>query len=743
MIDPGSEKVSFFAQLRRRGVLRVAASYGAIAWLLVQIAGTLAEPFDLPRWVMRGLVFAAVAGFPVAVALAWFLEFTPQGVAVDREAPGVSRPVTGGLRRYADVAIIGVLLLVVGYLLARQPDVIGLGERATVAVLPFESIGRTTDGAVLATGIAESVLHQLANLQQLDVISRTSSFAFRERAQDAREIGRTLKATYLLEGSVQSDRARLRITTQLIDARTGADVWSMRFDRRPVDIFAVQDEIALQVTRALELTLDEDALKRMRGQGTENLDAYLAYVQARSLLDSDRVVDVQQAIEQLDRATEIDPRFAAAYVAQAEAGLFVAEYDLTEDRQTRFENALVEGRELIERALELDSDDGEAYIVRASMTAYEDLAAAEADYRRGLELSPNAAKGYYGLAVVLYETVSRRDEALAMLDRARKLDPLQPAYDVTRSVFMSYERGDVRGANDLLADVLRRHPDYRPALARMTELRAFCTGQTADAIEYGERALALDPMGEEVRRALLRAYLAVGDVTAAEDVADSAAHESTVRRIPLALYKRDWLRAGEAAYEALARQTVSPVEGVLAVAAIRLHARESRDLERARLALEAMSDVRWEAGRPVLPERPGLREAAIGLADVLIEMGRVDEGRLLLQAIVGHLRRELGEQGRSEFWYRSTYPVALVLLGEREEALAMLQRAIESRQALGEGWYFFEIEPVYDGLRRDPQFEALREAVQRNTEEQRGELELRRADGRVPVRGALNGSGHE
>jgi TolB-like protein/Tfp pilus assembly protein PilF len=736
MTEPGPGKVSFFAQLRGRGVLRVAASYGAIAWLLIQIAGTVAEPLDLPRWALRGLIFAAVLGFPVAIGLAWFLELTPQGVAVDRQLPGDRRPVTGGLRRYADVAIIGLLLLVVGYLLARQPDVIGLNERRTVAVLPFENIGRSPDGPVLATGIAESVLHQLANLEQLDVISRTSSFAFRGSDQDARDIGRQLKATYLLEGSVQSDRTRLRITTQLIDVRTGADVWSMRFDRSPSDIFAVQDEIALQVARALEITLDKDSLERMQGQGTESLDAYLAYVQARTLLAADRVADMQQAIEQLERAVEIDPEFDSAYVGLAEAGLFMAEYDVTEDRQTRFENALEQGRTLVERALSINPDNGEAYLVRASIDAYEDLATAEADYRRGLELSPNSAKGYHGLAVVLYETPSRRDEALAMLDRARKLDPLQPAYDVTRAVFLLYERADVRGANDLLADVLRRHPDYQPALARMTEVRGFCMGRPAESIEYAERALSLDPLAEDVRRGLLRGYLDVGDVAAAEDVVSSAPHESTVRRIPILARQRDWVQAGEAAYEAFARQTFSPKDIVFGVAAIRMHARTTHDFERARVALELMSGVQWDASDgPRLPDRPGLREEAIGLADVLIAMGRDGEGRRLLAVILERMRREI-DAGRPEFWYRKSHPVAFALNDDPEAALAMLQRAASSRYSMSDWWLVYELEPAYATLRQDPRFAAMLEAARANSVEQRRELERRRKDGRVPVRGA-------
>ena len=276
------------------------------------------------------------------------------------------------------------------------------------------------------------MLHQLANLAQLEVISRTSSFAFRERSEDAREIGKQLGARYLLEGSVQSDRTRMRVTTQLIDAKTGSDVWSMRFDRPPGDVFAVQDEIAMQVARALELSLDANATDRLTGQGTSNLDAYLAYLQGRSLLANDRVVDMREAIAQFERSIDLDPRFAAAYVSLAEAELFVAEYDVTDDRTERFDRALVHGRELVDKALKLDPENGDAYLQRAHLTAFDDLQAAAADYRRGLELSPNSARGYAGLAAVLYEDPQRRDEALELLDKARKLDPLEAGYDVRR-----------------------------------------------------------------------------------------------------------------------------------------------------------------------------------------------------------------------------------------------------------------------------------------------------------------------
>ncbi len=736
MTEPTAERPTLIGELRRRGVLRVAASYGAIAWLLIQIGGEVADPLELPRWVQRALIFTALAGFPVAVGLAWFLEFTPRGVAVDREPPGAARPTVAGPRRYADVIVIGLLLVVVGYLVARQPEIIGLREKATVAVLPFQNLSNSPDDEVLAMGIAEAVLHQLANLQQLDVIARTSSFAFRGKSDDAREIGRQLRAGYLLEGSVQSDRTRLRITTQLIDARTGAEVWSMRFDRQPRDLFAVQDEIAVQVTQALELTLDADATERMKGQGTENLEAYLEYLQGRSLSQGDRVTDVMQAIGHFEQSIAKDPQFARGYVALARAELFVAEYDVTEDRQARFNSAEEHARALIERALAADPDSGEAYLARASLEAYSDLAAAEADYRRGLELSPNSAEGYAGLATVLYETPARRDESLELLDRARKLDPLQPAYDVQRAVFLVYERSDVRGANDLLADVLRRNPDYLPAMTRLCELSGYLMGEAAAGVEYGERALALEPRAEATLRTLIRLYLDTDDREAAERLADASDGDRSPRWLLIFVYDRDWRRAGEAAYESMARGTLFTQDEQLATIAIRMHARTTGDYARARTTLEDMSGLEWDAaGQPSMPKRAsGIRDAAIGVADLLLAEGESAKARKLLDLILDRMHQEVDVEGRSEYWYQSSHVIALALAGQNDAALAMLERTVDNRSAMERRWWQLEVDPALDPLRKDGRFQDVLRAVQKNAEEQRRKLDQMRADGRVPSR---------
>jgi TolB-like protein len=724
-------------RLRERGVLRVAVSYAVIAWLLLQIADVTFEPLGVPRWVMVSLIVTAVLGLPVAVALAWFYETGDRGISLDTAAEGVPRPVVHGLRRYADIAIIGVLLVAVAVLLVRQSELGSSGAgTAAIAVLPFQNLSTAADGKVLALGIAESVLHQLANLQKLEVISRTSSFALGNRQQDAREIGRQLGARYLLEGSVQSHRTRMRVTTQLIDTQTGADVWSMRFDRPPGDIFEVQDEIALQVTRALELSLDAKERDRLTGQGTENLDAYLAFLQGRSLQANDRVADTRDAIGHFERATRLDPEFANAYVSLADAKLFVAEYEVTDDRAERFEAALREGRELVQRALAIDPENGDAYLQRAHLAAYDDLSAAEADFRKGLDLSPNSAEGYAGLATVLYEDPARRDEALQLLERARRIDPLEPGYDVKKAVFLMYERSDISGADKLLSSVLERHPRYVPALLRQCEIRSMQQGRQADGIRLCEQALAGDPLVEQARRVLIRTYLDIEDPIAAEQLADTSRGDEAVTRAFMALYRRDWTAAGEAAYEALERGTASPDNAGSMYAAIRLYARTTGDAARAIAAIEPHARVEWDGnGKPTLRESSAeSRHGAIALADLLILDGQIERGRRLLAEIIGTMERETRVEGRPELWYLPGYAMALGLNGETDAAIVILERSYASGQATSGWWLHLEAEPAYDALRKIPRFEVLRRKVREHIAEERQKVTRMRKEGLLPHR---------
>ncbi len=605
----------------------------------------------------------------------------------------------------------------------------------SVAVLPFENLSTAADGELLAFGIPEAILHQLANVPELLVIARTSSFAFAGANEDAREVGRKLDARFLLEGSVQRDTQRLRITAQLVDSQTGAHLWSMRFDRTPRDVFAMQDEIALAVARALQLSLDPAVTEKLTGSSTANLDAYLAYLQGRAVLAKWRVADLDEAVTHFSQAIRLDPAFAPAYVDLAVAQLRQAEFEVTDDRKERFAAALQRGTELIDRALQLDVRNGAAYIERAGLKAYTDLADAESDYRHGLALSPNYARGYAGLAAVLYEDPRRRDESLLMLDRARKLDPLEPAHDVTKAVFLLYGRSDRAGAQALLTDVLKRDPLNQPALMRLGELYTDLRGETAEAIRLLEQALALDPLSEWTRQLLVRSYLGVGDAQSARKVVGEASHRLVVREIPLYLYAHEWRRAGEAAYAAVDSETNSPLDDTMIAAAMRLHARATHDYARAIDALASLTGVTWDSeGRAVLRESLDLKAFPVALADVLQLSGDDARARSVLEATLAAMDREATELARGDLWYLHQRPIALALLGRNDAAIAALRAAVERDVGLDDAWYYLEIEPSVAALASDTRFIELRNSARAAIAEQKRRLTELRDAGLVPRR---------
>jgi hypothetical protein len=473
----------------------------------------------------------------------------------------------------------------------------------------------------------------------------------------------------------------------------------------------------------------------MAGQGTTRFDAYLSYLQGRALLATGRVGDGERAIAKFEEAQRLDPRFAAAIVSRAESELFAAEFGGVEGRAQRFERAARNATDAIETALALDPRFGPAYLLRGYIEAFSDLAKAEASYRRGLELRPNDARGYAGLAAILFERPEKRDEALQLLDRARRLDPLEPAHDVTKSVFLLYDRGDVRAADTLLRGALLRQPQFVPALIRRGELAWCCDADAATAIELLEQVLAIDPEAQWVRHSLVRAYLDVGDVRAAKAVTAGAGGAKTVLQVSVLSYTGEWGQAGEAAYAALEQGIVTPLDELAAVVSIRWHARLTGQFDRAITALEQRSGVSWQQdGSPRVPHRPGLRVASIGLADMLQAGGHPAKSRLLLDQLFTQMSTELRVPGRTETWYCHGMSVALALRGEPGRALDWLRRGVEIGSLAHDEWLTLGGDPAFDGMRNLPEFQRLLHQVHAVRDREVAELAQLRAAGRVPQR---------
>lgn len=605
----------------------------------------------------------------------------------------------------------------------------------SVAVLAFEDRGGA-EGTNLAEGIPENVLHQLGRFPGLTVIARGSSFAFRDSDEDLRSIGRKLNVRYLLEGSVQTAGEQLRITSSLVDAETGAAIWSMKFERPLRDVFAVEDEIAAEVARAMKISIDEGtAALAARGRDADrNFDAYLSFLRGRALHASQRLADLPAAIDALSAAIRQDPRFAEAYVLLARARVELADRESPEKANARVLAAVDNALQLLDTAIELEPANGEAYIERGYLKNYYDIAAADADFRRGLELAPNSARGYEGLATVLFQSVARRREALAMVEKARQLNPLEPRLDVVKATYLGYGPGDAEQATAILQQVLERDPLYVPALVRLAEFRWRLQGRNAEAIHLAEQAVKLDPGNELAWYHIGVAYLDVGDPASAETAFRGIGESSRSGPLSLNLYRENWRAAGEAAYGMLAAARPRPIDEWRISHALRMHARATGNYERAIGTLEAWTAVEWEGGEPQLGDPLGQGIAVAALADLLVRAGQPDRAKALARELLHDLDTQTKQYGRGEVWLDDARALAMVLLDRPDEAFATLQRQMKA----GLGLYHWKFpmldEPLFEPLRRWPEFQALVTTARSNAAREKEKIDRMRADGLIPDR---------
>ncbi len=363
----------------------------------------------------------------------------------------------------------------------------------TIAVLPFEDVSTRKGQEYLSDGLAEALLNLLSKVPGLQVAARTSAFSFKGRDDDIVAIGHQLRVSNVLRGSVSKEGNHLRVTAQLVRTDSDSPLWSQTYDRELGDVFRIQDDIAAAVVKALKVSyLGSTALRNLR---TQNSEAYLVFLQGRAKMETDRLADYKVAATDFERALKLDPNYAPAYVELANAKVLLAEYGPTGDRAAGFEAASDEAKLLIEQALTLDPDNAQAYIERGYLRAFKDRVGAEKDFRRGIELNPSAARGYGALVELIFDDLTRRDEALAMITRAQQLDPLEKEYDVLKARMLLYTHTDIRNADALLSEVVSHHPLYAPGWLWLADVRR-TAGHYAEAIKCDEQALKLDPLRE-------------------------------------------------------------------------------------------------------------------------------------------------------------------------------------------------------------------------------------------------------
>ena len=378
---------TFFAELKRRKVYSVAIAYVVAGWALAQGIAQVLPVFDIPNWVVRLLVVLIVLGFPVALTLSWFFDFTRYGIV--RTPDRAPQPRID----------------------AVDPSI---SQEKSIAVLPFKDLSAGPERDYLGEGIAEEILTALSKVDNLRVAARRSSFWFKDRDAELSEVASKLNVEHVVEGSIRRDGNRIRVTAELTECCQGFTLWSETFEREFQGIFALQDEITCAIVDALKLKL-ELAPATARAPSMEAYDLYL-----RGLFLSDKSSEeaLRRSLEFFERALDKDPRFARAWTSIAKSWLWLA------DAYVEPLEAYSKVREAAVNAINIDDSEAEAhvYLAETKRILDWDLRGAEAEYVRAFEIDSNSTTSNYFIAA-FYAAIGEREKALTYLSRTAKIDP--------------------------------------------------------------------------------------------------------------------------------------------------------------------------------------------------------------------------------------------------------------------------------------------------------------------------------
>lgn len=703
-------------ELKRRNVIRAAVAYAVASWLLLQVADLVLDNISAPGWVMQVFMLALALGFPLVLLFAWVFELTPDGLKREKDADP-ERSVAGHAARKLDRVIIGLLVLVLlvfgvqRMFPAAAPEADAqVADQITdksIAVLAFKDLSPEGDQAYFAEGISEELLNALAQIPDLKVAGRTSSFAFKDQNRDLREIGEILHVAHVLEGSVRKSGKQIRVTAQLIKTDDGFHVFSKNYDRNLDDIFEVQDEIAKEISVALRSAIfgDEEAIAVAKPTAAETYNSYLLARQWIHTRDADLIAD---AVGLLDRALEIDPSYAPAYAQKALALLLLADSGGTYG-EIPIAEAVRSSRPLIDRALELDPHLAEAHAVLGLWHSMTNTQAAYrqsiASLRRALEINPVLADANYWLAVILAQAGMPGDSR-KLYETVVERDPLYPP--AFTSLIADYlQTQDLDQAEALLERVERIDGDS-PRVLRARGSIALFTGEIAAAVGDLRTAYEFNPSSSVAQDLYGAVCLALGDYETASEVA-----YPTVRLLSLELAGRH--EDAEALFESMADRKFD-VFDLVDIATWYLLVDRPADLVALLEKLYGRDSL-----LDALPPPPQLSGAPLRtqLAWSLRQLGRDEEAGLLL-GLTARLLEDQAHQGADNRAFWSSYAEYAALSGAPETMLEHLRRAVERNYVDISGFY----PRAFDPYRGDSRFIELEQEVIRRAKEERRKLGL-------------------
>ena len=511
--------------IQQRKLDRVAAAYGVAAWLAVQAASITLPTFGAPAWVLKALIVAAILGFPLALWIAWHLTPAPH------YKHGAPPPSKG-----RDIVLLAFMSAVVFLTVAElcfqfgvfrsapQPSSALAGNAAqssspsaaSVAVLPFTNMSGDSSKEYFSDGISEELLNQLANIPELQVAARTSSFAFKGKNQDIRSIARALNVRAVLEGSVREDGQHIRITAQLINAADGYHLWSKTYDRDLRNILSLQDEIARAITASLTHSLLGGAARPASTRAPIDPEAYRKYLESQSFAARKTDEDDARAVELLKEVTAAEPAFAPGFAALGHTYIHMAQF------QRERQDLVPAAQNALSSALRLDPSNVEAlsaHLVLALMKWDWQKAAEDAHKLQVLNshsvFTLRAQNDYYG-------SLGFSEQQSAALREATRLDPLS-FVDLNNLATVYNNRGEYAEAASAAGDALALRPNR--ALTLYTLCQAYVGAKRSrDAQILIGQLLALDEAGASQGCALKNA-VSDGNLAEAHLLADRVAKQ--------------------------------------------------------------------------------------------------------------------------------------------------------------------------------------------------------------------------
>src|SRR5437773_2868056 len=512
---------NFLAELKRRNVYKVAITYAVVAWLLIQAASILLPTFEAPAWVMKAFVVLLAFGFVISVMISWAFEATPEGLKRTKDvSPEMSLP-SWSARKFA-AFIISLALIAAGLFAFQFLRPVGTSRRdvgqieegrpggaslpisqKSIAVLPLLNESGDPKDEYFSDGLSEELIAALAQIRELKVIGRSSSFRFKERKEEPKTIGEKLGVATLLEGTVRKQGERVRIVAELINAADGIELWTRTFDRELKDIFAVQQEIAAAVASSLKATLL--GADQRSAANPKTAEAHNAYLQGHYYFQRRNLEDYRKAVGHYDEAIRLDPEYALAYAERSEAWTLIG--DLTGEGKTAWPKARTDA----EKAVAIAPTLAEAHAALGWVRFFTEWRFAEglSELKRAKELAPaNPTANDLLARVIVY--LGRLDEAEKQGRQAVELDPLASAPQNNLARILWYQ-----GKLDEADAAARKTAELQPNSASSRRWQVLVAIQRGDK-ETALREAQLEPDESYRRFELAVAQFARGDRTAAD-----------------------------------------------------------------------------------------------------------------------------------------------------------------------------------------------------------------------------------